>query len=89
MEPKYNPCSHCKVRPIAKEIRGRAYRRCPQCRSTSIEKYWNEANPLNVADLEQQLTECHQLLETVAMSSYVDYDIRKEAEALLAKHQAN
>lgn len=89
MPEKYNPCSHCKVRPIAKEIRGRAYRRCPECRSTSIENYWNEANPLNVADLEQQLAECYEVLETVAMSSYVDEGIQELAKNLLAKHQAN
>jgi len=85
----YNPCTHCKVRPIAKEIRGRAYRRCPECRSTSIEKYWNEANPLTVADLESKLAECYELLDTVAMSSYVDFEIRTMAESLLKKHRGN
>lgn len=49
----------------------------------------NAWNKRHSEPLKQCLAECHQLLETVAMSSYVDYDIRKEAEALLAKHQAN
>lgn len=53
---------------------------------------WNDQNPrmVEASELEhsqKRLTECHELLEIVTMSSYVDEEIRELARGLLAKHQ--
>lgn len=63
----------------------------PKGRSTEmLAEHWNDCNPLPdpLAIAHEQLAECYDLLETVAMSSFVDWDIRKEAETLLAKHRS-
>lgn len=82
----YNPCRNCGYK-HPETFQGKIF--CMQCGNKSPRDDWNKDNPNEVEALKQQLAECHQLLEGVAMSSYVDYDIRKEAEALLAKHQVN
>ena len=87
-----NPCSKCGNEPqLEVDAESTAFLTCT-CGKRDLYIFWNSANPIPEPDplaiAHEQLAECYELLETVAMSSFVDWDIRESAKALLAKHRS-